>query len=248
MVDIDDTNTLLWYVDLQNDFVDSNGALPVPGAEAIRDNVLRLTDAAVSNYLPRVLTGDAHYKDDPEIDDEDPDLAETFPMHCPINDEGSALIDEVEAWGISRATHGPEDQTFLLPRDDEFQGLTEHQRQRLRDGEYNPVLIRKNRFNVFEGNEHTDAVFEHLMVSFSSFEEPTTIVVFGVSGNVCVMHAINELIERQDEHNFTVLVVEDAVASLPPEGNLQPWDELKQRWAKQGVTFATTDEVVEALS
>lgn len=87
-------------IDTQHDFMDGDGALPVPGAVLIRENLEKLTDAAVRLGILVIASEDAHDADDPEFND--------FPPHCVKGSRGAMKITEtrtdaavrVEADGI----------------------------------------------------------------------------------------------------------------------------------------------------
>lgn len=221
MQDID----LFWDTDTQVDFVDSDGALYVDGAENIRGNLARLTKLAEFTGHQRVMTGDWHTHEHEEIVEsvEEADFAETFPPHCMQDERGSEFVVETQPGR-------PVDLDVTLP------GVSEKNLEWLKEHGAQEVRIYKQRFDVFEGNPNTDDVVDVL--------DPEHVLVYGVSGNVCVMHAVNGLLERGCE----VTIVEDAVASLPAEGGLSSWEELKEGWAEQGVEFVTTDEVMQELT
>jgi nicotinamidase/pyrazinamidase len=73
-------------VDTQRDFLDPGGSLFIPGSEAIRPNLARLTDYARSRGIPVLATACAHAPDDPD--------PEPFPPHCLIGTPGADRIDE----------------------------------------------------------------------------------------------------------------------------------------------------------
>lgn len=54
-------------IDTQNDFLDYNGSLYIPGSENIRPNLKLLIDFAVNNNLKIISTMDSHAEDDPEF-------------------------------------------------------------------------------------------------------------------------------------------------------------------------------------
>lgn len=214
-------NVLFWNVDTQVDFIYEDAKLPVPGAEDIRGNLARLTRLVELHTLPRVNTADNHIPSDDEIvqDPDEADFVNTYPEHCMRGTEGQQYIVETQP---SRF------EVFIRRNSDVNEKLLEST---------NEVVIFKNEFNVFEGNDQTDDVLDVLV------DEPndTEVFVYGVSGNVCVMHAVDGLLRR----GFNVTVVEDAVASLPAEGGLSSWEELREEWQSEGVNFVTTDDVIE---
>jgi nicotinamidase/pyrazinamidase len=61
-------------IDTQMDFVFPTGALYVPGAELILDQVVRLNRWAAANNTVVISTMDAHAEDDPEF--------QSWPAHC----------------------------------------------------------------------------------------------------------------------------------------------------------------------
>jgi nicotinamidase/pyrazinamidase len=75
---------LFWDVDTQVDFMDPDGKLYVPGAEAIIPNVQRLNQWAASHQIPVVSSTDAHLPGDPEFRD--------YPPHCRVNTPGQQKV------------------------------------------------------------------------------------------------------------------------------------------------------------
>jgi nicotinamidase/pyrazinamidase len=73
-------------VDTQRDFMNSGGALYVPGAERIIPNLRRLFDFARKNQISILSSVDAHFPDDPEF--------RQFPPHCLQGTEGQRKLDE----------------------------------------------------------------------------------------------------------------------------------------------------------
>jgi nicotinamidase/pyrazinamidase len=75
---------IFFDIDTQHDFMDRNGALAVPGAEAIKPNIERLLRAAGEYGVTTVSSQDAHAPDDPEFT--------TFPPHCVAGTPGAKRI------------------------------------------------------------------------------------------------------------------------------------------------------------
>lgn len=67
-------NTVFFDVDTQIDFLFPAGALYVPGAETILDNVARLNRFAAQSGIPLISDTDAHTENDPEFHE--------WPAHC----------------------------------------------------------------------------------------------------------------------------------------------------------------------
>jgi len=66
--------TVFFDVDTQLDFVYPSGALYVPGAEKVVEQIAALNRFAGSQGIPLISTMDAHAEDDPEF--------KTWPPHC----------------------------------------------------------------------------------------------------------------------------------------------------------------------
>lgn len=66
--------TVFFDVDTQIDFMYPAGALYVPGAETILENIAALNRYAASKNIPVISTVDAHSEDDPEF--------KIWPHHC----------------------------------------------------------------------------------------------------------------------------------------------------------------------
>ena len=129
---------LLWDVDTQVDFIDANGKLAVPDAEARVPAMARLVEWARREGIPHVASADDHELTDPEIS-ETPDYADTFPPHCLRGTRGADKIAATE-------------QTDPVPL-----GATEVPEQWLRGREF---LIHKKHFDVFT-NPNTERLLEH---------------------------------------------------------------------------------------
>ncbi len=80
------TRQIFVDIDTQHDFINHDGALPVPGAEQIRGNLRALTDYALDNGIQIIASADAHLPDDKEF--------EIFPPHCIQHTPGQQKIDE----------------------------------------------------------------------------------------------------------------------------------------------------------
>jgi nicotinamidase/pyrazinamidase len=129
---------LLWDVDTQVDFIDANGKLAVPEAEARVPAMARLVEWARREGIPHVASADDHELTDPEIS-ESPDYTDTFPPHCLRGTRGADKIAATE-------------QTDPVPL-----GATEVPEQWLRGREF---LIHKKHFDVFT-NPNTERLLEH---------------------------------------------------------------------------------------
>jgi len=129
---------LLWDVDTQVDFIDADGKLAVPDAEARVSAMARLVEWARREGIPHIASADDHELTDPEISDS-PDFADTFPPHCLRGTRGADKIPETQ-------------QADPVPL-----GATEVPEKWLRGREF---LIHKKHFDVFT-NPNTERLLEH---------------------------------------------------------------------------------------
>lgn len=178
---------IFWNVDTQKDFMNSDGALYVKGAEIIKPNLKKLSEFANQNNIQVVNTKDYHHFGDEELSD-NPDFVNTFPKHCIAGSTGEEFIDETNpdnynGKNCSYLRYTIEDPSIQL--DDRN------------------IIINKNKFDIFEGSPHTN--------KFLDLINPDIVIVYGVATNVCVNCAVLGLTERGIE----VVVVNDAIKGLP---------------------------------
>ena len=93
-------------IDTQIDFIDSDGALFVPGAEELRENLRALTNYALENGVKIIASADAHPADDKEF--------EVFPPHCVQGMTGQKKIEETSVVNTRVIKNTPTD----VPPDD----------------------------------------------------------------------------------------------------------------------------------
>ncbi len=160
---------IFWNVDTQKDFMNSDGALYVEGAETIKPNLKKLTEFAIKNNIFIVNTADFHFPDDEELSDE-PDFINTFPEHCMFNSKGNHFIEETKIKGNYSILDYREGQDTTVDVWD------------------NNIIITKNKFDVFEGNPNTNKLLDLI--------NPDIVIVYGVATNVCVNCAVLGLRKR----------------------------------------------------
>jgi nicotinamidase/pyrazinamidase len=129
---------LLWDVDTQVDFIDADGRLAVPDAEARVPAMARLVEWARREGIPHVASVDDHELTDPEIS-ESPDYADTFPPHCLRGTDGADKIAATKQ--VDPVPLGPTAVPDSWLRGREF-------------------LIHKKHFDVFT-NPNTERLLEH---------------------------------------------------------------------------------------
>jgi nicotinamidase/pyrazinamidase len=189
--------TIFWNVDTQRDFMNKDGALPVPNAGRIEENLRLLTQLAARRRIKVVNTADWHTRESEEISD-NPDYKTTFPAHCIIGTQGAEFIPETNPdtgsrYGVSWMDTNP--------------NLYEVKNTR-------NVVLYKDKFDVFTGNPYTESVLKAI--------HPNRAVVYGVATNVCVDFAVIGLRQRGVE----VYVPLDAIKELPQrplEETLDKW-------------------------
>ncbi len=210
---------IFWNVDTQKDFMNSNGALYVEGAETIKPNLKKLTDFAKENNIMVVNTGDYHFTGDEELSD-NPDFINTFPNHCMAESDGSKFIDETR----------PDEDSHI------------HAIDYMESGNYisiddRNVIIYKNKFDVFTGNLDTNKVLDLI--------NPDIVIVYGVATNICVNCAVLGLTKRGIE----VIVVKDAIKELPnlPVTEIyEKWDERNVGWIDTNTLVNDLSSIMDA--
>ena len=210
---MDTSNWLFWNVDTQIDFIYPRGKLYVQDAENLRPQWKRLTQLADKKKIQVVNTADYHYPNSAELD-ANPDFEKTFPEHCMANTRGADFIKETD----------PED-AVIFDWDKEYLLTPEL----FELGKYRNFIIRKDAFDVFSGNPATEVILKNI--------KPDTIVVYGVTTNVCVDAAVKGLTRKVKN----VYVVKDAIKELP---NLPlPFND----WKKKGVLMIQLKELEKML-
>lgn len=214
---MDLNKTVFWCVDTQIDFMNEDGKLSVPNAEKIKPNLKKLTDFARDNNLKVINTMDWHYEDSKELSDE-PDFVETFPPHCMANTEGARFVEETS----------PDRGTTMVVDWGEQKGMNFHDIHKFRN-----IIIRKDAFDVFDGNSLTEAIVNNLGIPF--LDRPT-FVIYGVATNVCVKAAVEGITKR----GYSVKVITDAIKELP--GIPNPIDEWKDN---ETIELMTTEQILK---
>lgn len=211
---MDLTNLLFWNVDTQIDFVYPRGKLYVQGAENLRPQWKEITRLAKENSIRVVNTADYHYANSAELDSS-PDFVNTFPEHCMAGTRGADYIRETD----------PED-PVIFDWDKEYLITPELFSRE----EHRNFVIRKDAFDVFTGNPLTETILKHLT--------PDTVVVYGVTTNVCVDAAVKGLVKKVNK----VYVIKDAIKELP---NIPlPFE----TWEKKGVEMITLKKLRELMT
>ncbi len=220
-----------WVVDAQRDFMEPDGRLYVrdlfddrdPGAAMAEPRLVEAVEWMRAHAGLVVYTGDWHGYDDAEIDVANPDPAKgTYPPHCMGRSEDAAERSGAEII----PSLAPSDPLVLRVRatPTEVRALMERWRRRPR-----PVLIRKNRFDVFEGNRAADLFVDMVARALG----PVEFFVAGVARDVCVTQAIDGLQAR----GHRVTAIRDAMWGL----GLEAEEETLARWRGSGRVIDVAD-------
>ncbi len=220
-----------WVVDVQRDFMEPDGRLYVrdlfddgdPGAVTAEPRLIEAVEWMHAHAGLVVYTGDWHGYDDAEIDARNPDPGKgTYPPHCmgrstdPAERLGAEIIPSLASPDcLVLRTHATST---------EVRALLARWRRRPR-----PVLIRKDRLDVFEGNRGADLFVELLARAL----EPVEFFVAGVARDVCVTQAIDGLQAR----GHRVTAIRDAMWGL----GLEAEEDTLARWRGKGRVIEAAD-------
>lgn len=159
---------ILIVVDYQNDFVNPNGALPVPNAVTIADNIQSRIDS--DEYSARIFTFDTHTKAQYFGSEEQ----QIFPdIHCEF---------ETDGWNFYN----------IKPRFSQWNEYVESRKEPF--GMYSAgdeYFFTKDVFNIWDGNSEYPKWFED---KFPKDEYEIDIV--GVATNYCVFMNVMGMVER----------------------------------------------------
>jgi nicotinamidase/pyrazinamidase len=208
-------NTIFWDVDTQYDFMMPDGALYVPAAEKIIDKVSAIRRFALERGCSIVASTDWHRPEDREIT-ENPDMKETFPEHCIAHEKGAERVGDTGDLRMDYVENRPMDKDRLenMVNKDQFH-----------------LVIRKHEFDVFT-NPNTVTLLEMI--------KPEKVIVFGVSLDVCVYHAVNGLL---DWGKCDVTLLKDAVKGL----DITPADKILTEFQQKGAAISEFDKIQKEL-
>jgi nicotinamidase/pyrazinamidase len=156
-------------IDTQHDFMDSDGALSVPGAAKLVPNIARLYAAARERGIPVIATMDAHSQNDPEFEEYG------FPPHCVRGTHGQEKIPATIGMKNSLITReGTGELSYLPPQ----------------------VIIEKVAFSVFTNPHAENLILRRVPQLAGITPGEAAYVVFGVATDYCVKAAAIGLAER----------------------------------------------------
>ena len=190
-------------VDYQQDFVDPQGALPVPNADKIWQNIQDKIDS--NDYTDIIYTFDTHTPTDYDNSFE----KTLFPnIHCEFGTNG---------WNLFRITPKNNDkfQNDLISLKNEnipFINL-EYTSEKT-----NEFFFTKNLFDIWQGNNMYADWFT------TNFNKDEVIIdVAGVATEFCVKMNIIGLIDR----GYKVNILTECIKSITDEGNTETTNDLK---------------------
>lgn len=204
---------LFWDVDTQVDFISPDGNLYVEGAENLKENFAKLVNYTRRHNLQLAGSVDYHDETDSELSG-NPDFEETFPPHCLGGDEGSEKISETT----------PSNPLWIST-----ENSSEHELMSKMNNHDGEIYLRKRQFNVFS-NRNTERILSVL--------DPSLILVFGVTLDVCVYQAVSGFLER----DFNTSVVRDATTAINPDRG----KELLNKWSAGKPQLLTTEQVIQS--
>ena len=194
-------DTLFWDVDTQYDFMRPEGALYVPGAEGIIDNVSRARRFALDNGYSLLASTDWHKEGNAEISGR-PDFKTIFPPHCLAGKKGSERVGFLGDLQVD-----------VVPNEK----MSADDLQKLLDKKQFHIVMRKEELDSFS-NPNTKTLMGLL--------KPASVVVFGVALDLCVNQLVEGLIKMG---GIKVYLLRDAVKGLGTKPDNDVLEEFKNK-------------------
>lgn len=222
--------TILYGVDLQHDFMDQDGRLYVPGAEAIKPAVKELNGYAKQQRWQRLFSMDRHSASDPELEEN----GGPFPQHCmdwsysQRANNGEHGLDLIPEAGLERPA---QQHPYRVPS--AAPSMAGDPTYRYLDGllygigyAKEEAIIEKQSYDVFQNANAKDV----LQVTFAD-----NAVVHGVATDYCVRAAVLGM----QELGIQSYIVTDAIKGIDAEGTRKAVQEMEGA----GVRFVTLKEL-----
>jgi len=223
---------IFWDVDTQYDFMYKEGALYVPNAEEIIQNLSKLTDYAFMIAIPILGSVDKHFGT-PEYASRETELQRNggpFPDHCMNGTKGQ---EKIEGRLLYR---GPDDEHtldnlvykgWLGNAIDVIELSIKDRAYANRDGS-TTLFFEKQSYDVFTNPSVTFFLQE------AGIKEA---VVYGVATDYCVRAAVLGM----QKLGIQCFVVEDTIRGITPESSQKALEEMIQA----GVKLITTNQVLK---
>lgn len=195
---------VFWDVDTQEDFMNKNGALPVPDAEKIKLALKSLTQYALKNDILILGSVDRHFDDDDEL--------HIFPPHCMNNTLGQKKISETSSKNMIYI----ESKVGMFGKyvdytNDEIQIYTRS---------YNHILFEKQNINVFTNRN---------VIKFINKLRVSSVIVYGVATEYCVKEAVLGLLKI----GIKVYIVTDAIKGINEHDAKVALNEMMEKGAQR---------------
>jgi len=196
---------ILFEVDMQNDFIRKNGALPVPNAEDIIPNCVCIKNHSIDKHIPRIGSVDRHFSDDHEL--------KIFNPHCMNETNGQKIIAEL----YDKNTVFVSDKVGNMGRYTKYTyGELIDLMKQAQDG----VLIFEKQFTDVFTNPNVGFVLEKIGVSDA--------YIFGVSTEYCVKDAAMGFIKR----GIRTYIIVDAIAGISKKDSIDALNEMQNAGVK----------------
>jgi nicotinamidase/pyrazinamidase len=223
---------IFYDVDTQHDFMDKKGALYVPGAEDIKENIAKLSNYAWENSIPIIASVDKHFGTE-EYKHREGEMKKwggPFPDHCMAGTKGQEKIEQTKRfWHLP--TGKEMELAIYIPHDLENKVHKEQIKSAIALATHYPydgVFFEKQSYDVF-----TNPAFE----AFLKKADVTEAVVYGVATDYCVKAAVLGMQQR----GIQCYVVSDAIAAVSPDIGEKSLEEM----VKSGAKLITTKEVID---
>jgi len=241
--------TRIFYdVDTQNDFMNRDGALYVPGAELIKPNLRDLTKYArnpgrydsVMDAIPIVGSVDRHFGTK-SYNGREGELNRwdgPFPNHCMSGKKGQQKIDETRViwheFGVE-----PYDVAIYIPH--YLDGKVRKLDLVKSIGEVVPLYELTPTKTLYFEKQNYDVFTNPAFQLFLDLAEVDEAVVYGVATDYCVRAAV----EGMKKQGIQTYVVEDAIKGVAPDTTEAAIEEMKKDKEGLGAIFVTTQQVLE---
>ena len=206
---------ILIVVDYQNDFVDPQGALPVPNATEIAENIQREIDSNEFDYV--IYTMDTHTPEQYFSSEEQA----IFPdIHCDIKTPGWKLFN-------------------IKPRNPEIQ---EKMIEAYNTGKTfveinNEAMFVKDQFDIWAGNPDWENWFT------SNFDKDTKVYISGVATNYCVFMNAMGYIPRGYENVYIISDCVEGIKQFPNGEEDPSFSSSQITMLENGIRFKNSEEV-----
>lgn len=214
---ITNKNTLIYNVDTQVDFIEQTGKLYVPESDKLKPVFRKIQDLAKNKKIRVVSSQDWHGIYTNEISTT-PDFNTTFPEHCMAYTHGAKIVnDSLDEEEIPFIIDWDRTTTFT------DNGILNRN-----------IIIRKDKFNVFDGNTNTTGLFSLLIDNIGI----KNIFVYGVVTEICVAAFIDEIMNRYK--NINIYLISDAIMHLD-EGKST---KMIEEWRKNEKFILTSSNIL----